>query len=401
MAASTGRPLHALLLPPGPRLLRALRLALADGPAVMPLDPRLPRARLREVLGALRPHAVVDVAGDVCPLGDAAPCPEETAVVVATSGTTGAPKAVELSADAMRTSARGSIKFLDAEAADRWLCCLPTWHVAGLQILLRALEAGGEPIIHDRFRPKSVSECDYEFAALAPTMLHRLLDAGAEFAGVKALLLGGSRLPDALRRRASDVRARRVTTYGATETSGGCVYDGRPLPDVEISVDGDDRIWIRGPMLARGYRLRPDLTDRSFSNGWFRTDDAGRLAADGRLEVVGRLDNVVNCGARKIFPEYVESLLVSHPKIAQAAVLGEPDAEWGEVPVAYLVPDDPADPPAADEVRAHVAERAERWHAPHSIVFAERLPLTAVGKLDRRVLRAAHDGRRAGRGKPS
>ncbi|MGH8899246.1 MAG: AMP-binding protein [Egibacteraceae bacterium] len=363
--------LVVLDLLPGPALLDALRRALDGGPAIGLLDPGLPSQQRDRLLAALRPDAPVD---------------HDVAVVVATSGSTGAPKGVELTAAALESSARASLARIGARPGDRWLCCLPTSHIAGIQVLVRALVLGADPLIHQRFDVAAVAEAEATHVSLVPTMLLRLLDAGVDVARFGCILLGGADAPPALLDRARAAGARIVTTYGMTETAGGCVYDGHPLDGVEARVGEDGRIRIRGPVLARGYRGHPDLDAEAFHDGWFCTADLGRWAPEGQLEVLGRADDVIVTGGENVAPATVAGLLAEHPEVAAAAVVGRCDPEWGQRVVAVVVPTDPRRPPALEGLRRFVAERATAAHAPRELVLVDALPLLGSGKLDRAAL---------------
>jgi len=380
------RPLYALLLPPGARLVAGVAAALdGSGPAVAPLDPAAPAASIRRLLAALRPAAVVTPAG-AQPYEDAVPVDATTAAVVTTSGSTGEPKAVELPAAALLASARATLSRVDARPGDRWLLALPPWQVAGLQVIVRSLVAGTDPVMLPRFTVDGVAEHAAEYTALVPTMLRRLLGAGMDLSGFRTVLLGGAAPPAGLLAAARAAGMRVVTTYGMTETCGGCVYDGEPLAGVRVAVDADGAIRVTGPVLASGYRLRPEWTGRSFAGGWFHTNDLGRLTADGRLEVLGRADDVVVTGGEKVAPQVVADLLSTHPAVAEVAVLGRPDPEWGHRVVAVVVPTDPTAPPTLADLRRHVGQRAPRHLAPRELLLVERIPVLASGKPDRAAL---------------
>jgi o-succinylbenzoate---CoA ligase len=393
----TGRPLHALLLPQvasAGRLLDALASALdGSGPAILPLDPRLPRARVAALLDACAPAAVetpagtrrwrpADAAGP-----DAGGVPAEVAVVIATSGSTGEPKGVQLPATALLHSARASLDRIGARAGDRWLCPLPTSHVAGLGILVRSLAGGTTPVVMrrlgDRLGP-AASRCAH--VSLVPTQLRRLLAAGADLARFGTILLGGAAAPAGLLAAARAAGARVVTTYGMTETCGGCVYDGVPLAGVSVRSGTGDRIEITGPVLFSGYRLRPGLTAQAMAGGWLITSDIGTVAA-GRVSVRGRADEMINTGGEKVAPGEVAAALELCPGVREAVVIGQPDPEWGERVTAVVVPGDPAHPPALPALRAAVAQRLPRYAAPRALVLVAELPLLASGKPDLAALR--------------
>ncbi len=360
------RPLHALLLPPSAaaaRLLPALSAALdGTGPAILPLDPGLPPARLAALLEAFAPAVVHTADGSHrwhgSPPGGAAGVPEQTAVVIATSGSTGEPKGAQLSAAALLHSARASLARIGAGPGGRWLCTLPVSHIAGLGVLVRSLVAGTDPVIRARLDPgtdPAAFSCDY--VSLVPTQLRRLLDAGARVSSFRAILLGGAAIPASLLAAARAAGARVITTYGMSETCGGCVYDGLPLAGVAVRAGPGGRIQLSGPVLFSGYRGRPDLTAAVLAGGWFTTSDVGSVEGTGRLTVRGRADEMINTGGEKVAPGEVAAALEACPEVAEAAVTGVPDPEWGERVTAVVVPADPAAPPTLAALRAAVRQR--------------------------------------------
>jgi len=378
------RPLRAVLVERAtPRLVELLAAALdGTGPAILPLDAQLPAARLTELIAALEPGSIED-AGAVTPLRSAEKegVAEGTAVVVGTSGSTGAPKGVELSAAALRYSARASLDRVAARPGERWLCCLPVTHVAGLQVLVRSLVSGTEPVLAERADAETVAGSGCAHVSLVPTQLQRLLADGgptAALSGFSSVLLGGAAAPAGLLAAARTAGVPVVTTYGMTETCGGCVYDGVPLDGVRVEIRDDGRIWIGGPVLFSGYRGGP----KAPVDGWFRTGDLGRLDSSGRLAVRGRADDVINTGGHKVIPGEVAAALQACPGVRDVAVVGQPDPEWGERVIAVVVPADPADPPALELLRLHVRERLPRYAAPSRIVTVDAVPMLPSGKHD-------------------
>jgi O-succinylbenzoic acid--CoA ligase len=387
------------------RLLDALASALdGSGPAIMPLDPRLPRARVAALLEACAPAAVETPAGisrwrPACRAGPArGGVPADVAVVIVTSGSTGEPKGVQLAADALLHSARASLDRIGARSGDRWLCPLPTSHVAGLGILVRSLVGGTTPVVMQRLGDRlgpAAARCAH--VSLVPTQLRRLLAAGADLARFRTILLGGAPAPAGLLAAARGAGARVVTTYGMTETCGGCVYDGVPLAGVSVRTAADGRIEIAGPVLFSGYRLRTDLTGQAMDDGWLVTSDVGAVAG-GRLSVRGRADEMINTGGEKVAPGEVAAALELCPGVREAVVIGQPDPEWGERVTAVVVPDDPVHPPALPELRAAVAQRLPRYAAPRALVLVAELPLLASGKPNLAALRElSRDDARPGR----
>src|SRR5215475_13328986 len=250
------RPLHAVLVERAtPRLVELLAAALdGSGPAIAPLDAGLPPARLAGLIDALGPDSVLDTEGVTS--GRSGPgegVAEGTAVVVGTSGSTGVPKGVELSAAALRHSAQASLDRVGARPGERWLCCLPVTHVAGLQVLVRSLVSGTEPVLAGRADAATLAASGCSHVSLVPTQLQRLLEIGVDkstpppwLAGFSSVLLGGAAAPAGLLAAARAAGVPVVTTYGMTETCGGCVYDGMPLDGVRVKTGEDDRIWIGG-----------------------------------------------------------------------------------------------------------------------------------------------------------
>jgi o-succinylbenzoate---CoA ligase len=374
--------LHAVLVDrPGPRLLELLSVALdGSGPAIAPLDAGLPRARLDALVEALGPDSVEGPDGvTTVRSGQESGVAEGTAVVVATSGSTGVPKGVELSADALRHSARASLARIGALPGERWLCCLPGTYIAGIQVLVRSLLSGTDPVIADRADAQTVAASGCAHVSLVPTQLQRLLDVDiSALAGFSSVLVGGAAAPAGLLAAARAAGVPVVTTYGMTETCGGCVYDGVPLDGVQVRIGDDESIWIGGPVLFSGYLSGP----RAPGDGWLRTSDLGRLDSAGRLVVCGRADDVINTGGHKVVPGEVAAVLLTYPGVRDAAVLGEPDPEWGERVIAVVVPADPADPPTQELLRLHVQERLPRYAAPSRVAVVEAVPMLSSGKHD-------------------
>ena len=386
----TNRPLHAVLVErAGPRLLDLLAAALdGSGPAIAPLDARLPSARLAALVEALAPASVEEPDGvTTLRSGQKMGVAEGTAVIVPTSGSTAMPKQVELSAAALLHSARASLARLGARPGERWLSCLPATYIAGLQVLVRSLVSGTDPVLAERADAQTVAASGCAHVSLVPTQLRRLLDIdiptnrdiSSPLAGFRSVLLGGAAAADGLLDAARAARVPVVTTYGMTETCGGCVYDGIALDGVRIRIDDEDgRIWLAGPVLFSGYRGGPRVP----GDQWLRTGDLGRMDSAGRLVVRGRADDVINTGGALVVPGEVAAALQTCPGVRDVAVLGQPDPEWGERVVAVVVPADPADPPTLELLRLHVKERLPRYAAPSRIVMIDAVPMLPSGKHD-------------------
>jgi o-succinylbenzoate---CoA ligase len=385
-------------------MLSALAAALdGTGPAILPLDPDLPGPALDRILTAVAPAALHTLAGTrslslpaASPAAAAGARPEDrrdaaiaddTAVVIATSGSTGEAKAAELSAAALTASAAASLRRIGAGPGERWLCCLPTFHIAGIGVLVRSLIAGLEPVIVPAVSPEILAASGCAHVSLVPTQLRRLLDAGAGPGPIKSVLLGGAASGAALLAEARNAGWRVVTTYGMSETCGGCVYDGVPLDDVAVRLGADAGIDISGPVLFSGYLGQPELTALALRDGWFHTADLGWWRPDGSLSVRGRADDVINTGGEKVVPGEVEAALGTYDGVADVVVLGLPDSEWGEAVTAFVVAADPADPPDEADLRSHVRGAVSVYAAPKRVVVVPELPLLPSGKPDRMALR--------------
>jgi len=315
-----------------------------------------------EILALLRDW---DAADDPAPLS------------VETSGSTGAPKRVLLSRSAMRASADATHARLGGPG--QWLLNLPPSYVAGLQVLFRSVRAGTEPVVQDGSFEDAAAALTgpRRYVSLVPTQLVRLLD-GDLLRGFDTVLVGGARLDPALRAGAVAAGVRVVATYGMSETCGGCVYDGRPLDGVAVKIGADARVRIGGPVVFTGYDGRPDLTAETKEGDWFVTQDHGRIDHDGLLEVTGRVDDVVVSGGVNVPTPAVAARLRAHPGVRDAAVVGVPDEEWGQLVVAVLVGD-----VGLDDARAWVVAEHPRAWAPRRVVHVDALPLLPNGKVDR------------------
>jgi O-succinylbenzoic acid--CoA ligase len=334
----------------GDDFVAATTAAWEAGDAVLPVDPRLPadaRGRLLERL----------LVGDDVEPGDA--------LVVATSGTTGEPKGAILTHDALLAAARAVSQRVAADPErDRWLACIPLAHVGGLGVVVRALLTGTPCTVRERFEQGTGAT----LVSLVPAHLQRF-----DVSEFRVVLLGGQAPP-------AELPANVVATYGMTETGGGVVYDGFPLDGVEVRVADDGRISLRGPTLLRAYR---DGTDPKDSRGWLDTGDLGALGPDGRLTVFGRSGDMIVTGGEKVWPTPVEQALLRHAAVADVAVAGRPDAEWGQRVVAYVVPCDRAAPPSLESLRATVKEQLPAYMAPREVVAVDSLPRTPLGKVQR------------------
>jgi o-succinylbenzoate---CoA ligase len=357
----------ALALPPGLGFAVALHACLLARAAAMPVDPRLGEAEQAALIASA--DLVLD--GPLPSRGAAQPVPPrdgDTALVVHTSGTTAAPRPVELSFGNVQANALGSAVALGLDPDERWLCPLPLSHVGGLMVLLRSAIYGTRAVLGGAER---ATADDITVVSLVPTQLRRLLDTGARpGACLRVVLLGGAAatpdLLDEARAAGWPVRA----TYGLTQACSQVAVDGRPLPGLAVTLARDGEVLVEGPTVAGG--------------GVLRTGDLGRFGDGGRLEIVGRKSDTIVSGGENVAPAEVEAALLAHPAVADAGVFGRPDPEWGEAVTASVVLRAPADP---QELREWVAGRLARFKVPKSVELAEALPRNASGKLLRRELR--------------
>jgi O-succinylbenzoic acid--CoA ligase len=319
-------------------------------------------------------------------------------LVVRTSGSTGRPRAVVLGAAAVRASVLASHQRLGGPAA--WVLALPVGVVAGLQVLARSVHAGAEPVLLDEHRgdwaaaagaaarAAEVAGVARTATSLVPTQLHRLDRNGmlGALAAFDTVLVGGAAADPALLARARARGVPIVTTYGMAETCGGCVYDGVPLTDVLVRIADDDRILVNGPVLFDGYLDDPAATAAVLVDGWLRTGDVGRLDPTGRLQVVGRADDVVLSGGVGVALPAVEAAVRTHPDVADAAVVAVDDPEWGSRVVVAVIAAAGGTVTLSD-VRDHVCAELPRTWAPRSLLVVDRLPLLTSGKVDRTAVR--------------
>ena len=320
---------------------------------------------------------------------------DDVAVVVTTSGTTGAPKGALLTAAALTASAAATHDRLGGPG--RWLLALPSYHIAGIQVLVRSLLAGTAPVELDVSTGFDVNQLlsavdelgsGRRYTALVAAQLAKALNdpaATAALAGLDAVLIGGGPAPRPVLDAAASAGVSVVRTYGMSETAGGCVYDGVPLNGVKVRVDADGRIVIGGPTLAKGYRNPPD-PDPFAEPGWFRTDDIGVVDDSGALSVLGRIDDAISTGGLTVLPQPVEAALRTHPAVADCAVFGLADERLGQRVAAAVVVADGCGPPSLDTLRAHVLRTLDHTAAPRELHIVDALPMRGIGKVDRSAL---------------
>lgn len=342
----------------------------------------------------------------------AATNPDRGRIVVATSGSSDEPKRVVLSAGAVRASAGATERRLSGPGS--WVLSMPPWHIGGLQVLIRSALAGtvpastlGATFTAARFAAavRSLSADGPRYAALVPAQLSRLLEdrvGQSALRDVDAVLIGGGSLAASMALRARDFGAPIVTTYGMTETAGGCVYDGVPLEGVTVRVGAAGHLEIAGPMLAERYLVStaapaepaPDpFLDDPDGTRWFRTDDLGEVTSTETgtgVVVHGRADDVIITGGHKVNPTDVDHALLRLPEVTATSVHGIPHAQWGSVVAAVVVsgrwPTGPADPALRRRIRERLRPILPAHALPQVLVVLPELPLLESGKPDRRSL---------------
>jgi o-succinylbenzoate---CoA ligase len=375
----------ATTLPPGRDFAELLHALPRLGASLVPLNTRLTASERGWQLDDCGARIVVEVPlegdeADVDPRGHVDPDAEWA--LVYTSGTSGSPRGVSLSHGNFTASAFASAWNLGVDPDDRWLCVLPLFHVGGLSILTRSAIYGTAAVLHQSFEVERVATAlengEITLASLVPTMLRRLADAGLSCApALRAALLGGGPVPRDLLSWAAERGLPVLQTYGMTETCSQIATAtttgsaGRPLPGVELSISTEGEILVRGPMVSRGTLA---------ADGWLHTGDRGRIDSEGYLWVEGRLKDVIVTGGENVACAEVERVLEDHPAVIEAAVVGAPDPEWGEVVTAYVVLSNGI---ADAELIAHCRERLAAYKAPRAVQRVEALPRNAAGKLVR------------------
>jgi O-succinylbenzoic acid--CoA ligase len=367
------------------------------GAVLLPLGPRLSAEERAAVIAAEEPAVDLDDAGELTQTEADLPLlgehdMDDVAARVMTSGSTGTPDPVGLTYGNFLWSAVGSAFNIGVEPEDRWLCCLPLSHISGLGIVMRSVIYGTTAVVQEGFDVDRVAESlerdEITVVSLVATMLTRLLDAGADLSGPRALLVGGGPVPEDPLEEALGRGATVVQTYGLTEACSQVTTlapadarrklgsAGRPLLTTHLRIQ-DGEILVQGPTVAPG---------RADADGWLHTGDLGRIDEEGFLYVEDRMDDLIVTGGENVVPAEVEKVLLRHPEVADAAVVGREDPEWQQAVTAIVVLAEGSSA-TPDELRRHCAESLAGFKVPKRVELAAALPRTPSGKLMRRALR--------------
>ena len=363
-------------MPASKTFVDLVQRAWSNGDAVLPIDQRLPLAGKKMLMDTMAPSEIIDASFSTSSLPNGRAMQEGDALVIASSGSTGAPKGIIHTHSSLLAGAQASASRLQLTSDDHWLVCIPVSHVGGFSVVSRALHTGAALTLLPAFDVAAVQAAAKNGAthtSLVATALSRI-DASL----FRTILLGGSSAPDNL---PSNV----ITTYGMTETGGGVVYNGQPLDNVEIKIV-EDEIHLRCPMLMRAYRNDQSV---SLNDDWYATGDMGEVSGDGKLSVYGRRTDMIITGGENVWPSAVENSLTSHPIVNQVVVRGTPDTTWGQRVVAYVVLNDSAKTSEVKllfDLREHVKQTLPAFCAPQQIVVLAEIPRTSLGKVDLQAL---------------
>ena len=367
------------------------------GGVLLPLSPQLNEAERAEAIAAEAPTTDLDDPGELTQTEADLPLlgehdMDDIVLRVLTSGSTGAPHPVGLTYGNFLWSAVGSAFNIGVQPDDRWLCCVPLSHVSGLSIAMRSVIYGTTMVLHDGFDTGRVAAAleagGISVVSLVTTMLTRLLEAGADLSGPRAILVGGGPVPEEPLAEAIGRGATVVQTYGLTETCSQVTTlapadarrklgsAGRPLLTTHLRIQ-DGEILVQGPTVAPG---------RADADGWLHTGDLGRIDEEGFLYVEDRIDDLIVSGGENVVPAEVEKVLLRHPAVADAAVIGREDPEWQQAVTAVVVLQSGSEA-TPDELRRHCAAALAGFKVPKRVELAAALPRTPSGKLMRRALR--------------
>jgi O-succinylbenzoic acid--CoA ligase len=387
----------ALSMQPGHEQVVLVHALMKVGAVLLPLAPRIGREERAAVIEVTEPAIVLDDPGELTQTEADLPLLGEhdmdaVCCRVLTSGSTGVPDPVGLTYGNFLWSAVGSAFNIGVEPEDRWLCCLPLSHISGLGIVVRSVIYGTTAVLHDGFDvdrvAASLEEGGISVVSVVATMLTRLLEADADLSGPRAILIGGGPVPREPLEEAIGRGATVVQTYGLTEACSQVTTlaladarrklgsAGRPLLTTHLRIQ-DGEILVQGPTVAPG---------RSDPDGWLHTGDLGRIDDEGFLYVEDRIDDMIVSGGENVVPAEVEQVLLRHPEVADAAVVGREDPEWQQAVTAVVVLQD-GSAVTPDELRRHCAESLAGFKVPKRVELAAALPRTPSGKLLRRALR--------------
>lgn len=362
------RSLVALDIAPGQNFLNQLSKIWDANDAVLPIDQRLPHAAKQSLIEMLGASSVVTSDGRLEKLTKGFKVESGDALVIATSGTTGAPKGVVHTHDSIKASVIAGGSRLGCSPADHWLACLPFAHVGGLSVALRARHYESKVSFIktlDQFNFDTSINNGVNLTSLVPTLLKRL-----DISRFRAVLVGGST-------SLLDTPSNVITTYGLTETMGGIAYNGVALDDVSIRIGLGEEIQVRGPMLFRTYR---DGTNPKDEHGWFATGDLGEIV-DGVLQVNGRMDDLIKTGGFKVWPKTVEGVISQIEGVAECVVAGLPDEKWGTAVCAWIVFKASHPMIGLKEIKSHVKQSLPNYCVPKKIFIVNEIPRTAIGKV--------------------
>ncbi len=387
----------ALTMHPRREQVVLLHALMKLGAALLPLGPRLTAAERAAIVNTEEPIIDLDDPGQLTQTEADMPLlgehdMDDVCCRVLTSGSTGTPRPIPLSYGNFLWNAVGSGFNIGVHPDDRWLCCVPLSHVAGLGIFMRSVIYGTTAVLHDGFDVDRVGEAlkrdRITIASLVPTMLTRLLDAGVDLSGPRAILVGGGPVPEEPLEEAIAKGATVVQTYGLTETCSQVTTlapadaqrklgsAGRPLLTTHLRIQ-EGEILVQGPTVAPG---------SADADGWLHTGDLGHIDEEGFLYVRDRIDDMIVSGGENVVPAEVEEVLLRHPQVAEAAVIGREDPEWQQAVTAVVVLESGSEV-SPDELRRHCAESLAGFKVPKRVELASALPRTPSGKVMRRALR--------------
>ena len=364
--------LIALDMPASQTFVDLVQRAWSNGDAVLPIDQRLRPSGKKMLLDTMAPSEIIDASFTASSLPNGRPMQDGDALVIASSGSTGAPKGIIHTHSSLLAGAQASASRLQLSANDHWLVCIPVSHVGGFSVIARAMHTSAALTLHPAFDAAAVEQAQKDgvtHTSLVATALSRI-----DTSLFRTILLGGSSAPDNLPNNI-------ITTYGMTETGGGVVYNGQPLDNVEIKIV-DAEIFLRCPMLMRAYRDDQTISEE---DGWYATGDIGEIDNNGKLSVHGRRSDMIITGGENVWPSVVENSLASHPIVNQVVVRGMPDTTWGQRVVAYVVLNDSSQTSEVkllSDLREHVKQTLPAFCAPQQIVVLAEIPRTSLGKVD-------------------